>query len=615
MLSALCLGSFGPAAWAQDVEPHILLDIDTSGSMAWDTCGIFGSFDDSAECPGMDQTCADCMATGCDNGVADDGRLWKVKTAAANVINNHGEATFALARYHQDPASFICPSGGWAGTCAGADILVPFADDNQQEMLDWLDSCDNYPAAGDCDLSPVSDAPATGCTLCADCGSGCDKELRGAGPTPIAASLADAGQYMINEVGPVDPALGCRPYVLIMLTDGAETCGGDPIAEAAAICAAGIPVYVIGFANPSLQPQLDAIADAGCDPACDENHGTPDQVCSDTAFMVDDEIELELACDEIIGQSVLHETCNGLDDDCDGLTDEDFVDLGVPCCDPCPGTMVCAGADATACGGVGPCPETCNDLDDDCDGLVDDLDPPCADEICNGIDDDGDGATDEPPLPGVGAPCGIDTGECDTGVTCCDGGAPACCQDAGPVPETCDCLDDDCDALTDEDAGRPCYAGPASECPDPQEGICRGICRPGWQGCDTSSCPGSSGFGSCVGEVGSQAEQCNCLDDDCNGITDEGAICPRGGTCADCTCSCQDLCDAQVPGAEPTMDARWAEQEEADDDIGADAPASGSGAEASGCQCRTGARVDGLGLAWVVLFSSIVLAPRRRRIP
>ena len=72
--------------------------------------------------------------------------------------------------------------------------------------------------------------------------------------------------------------------------------------------------------------------------------------------------------------------CDGKDNDCDGLTDEAY-DIGKPCqvgTGPCAGTGVwmcdAAGA-ARVCNGAmkTPQPETCNGLDDDCDGKVDEL--------------------------------------------------------------------------------------------------------------------------------------------------------------------------------------------------------------------------------------------------
>jgi len=133
------------------------------------------------------------------------------------------------------------------------------------------------------------------------------------------------------------------------------------------------------------------------------------------------------------------ERCNYLDDDCDGEADEDWrtgfsVDLGEPCehgvgecyrtgvwdCEPLHRGTVCTAEI------VSGTPETCDDLDNDCDGETDEdwLElgfvcgtPPCegtyicfsdgltsycnvtpgSSEICDGVDNDCDGETDESP--------------------------------------------------------------------------------------------------------------------------------------------------------------------------------------------------------------------------
>ncbi len=78
------------------------------------------------------------------------------------------------------------------------------------------------------------------------------------------------------------------------------------------------------------------------------------------------------------------EVCNGLDDDCDGQTDED---LGSTTCGvgACRRTVAnCAGGTPQSCVPGSPGPEVCNGIDDNCNGFVDE----------GSLDNDGDGIAD-----------------------------------------------------------------------------------------------------------------------------------------------------------------------------------------------------------------------------
>lgn len=138
---------------------------------------------------------------------------------------------------------------------------------------------------------------------------------------------------------------------------------------------------------------------------------------------------------------------------------------GVTDVGPCSfGTQECDdGAWGVCVGGVLPSPETCNGIDDNCDGVVDNLNNGTSietsgcgcyggssptGETCNGIDDDCDGETDE----GLQKTCGTSVGRCELGTAVCAGGVWVnCTGGVGPVDEVCgNGLDDDCDGETDE---------------------------------------------------------------------------------------------------------------------------------------------------------------------
>jgi len=150
------------------------------------------------------------------------------------------------------------------------------------------------------------------------------------------------------------------------------------------------------------------------------------------------------------------EICNGIDDDCDELTDEDV------------GFEFFADGDADGFGAgaaVVECeaPEGYADNDDDCD----DADPavnPDADEICNGLDDDCDGAVDNDAVDAMTWYADVDGdgfGDGGAPVTTCDTPSgyvqdTSDCDDSDPdvnpdADEWCNGVDDDCDGTIDED--------------------------------------------------------------------------------------------------------------------------------------------------------------------
>jgi hypothetical protein len=268
------------------------------------------------------------------------------------------------------------------------------------------------------------------------------------------------------------------------------------------------------------------------------------------------------------------ETCNNLDDDCDGVIDDGLTQACGTACGA--GVRTCVAGSFGACSAPTPVTENgvvtrCDNLDNDCDGTIDEgISRACSNEcgagtevciagtfagcnarrptaeLCNGTDDDCDGTTDE----GLTRAC---SSSCGSGIETCSMGSFRGCTAPTPSAETCDNLDNDCDGRTDEGpitmaCSTACGGGiatcisgvfvgctaatPRLETCDGSDEDCDGRIDEGL----TRTCSSACGLGTETCAAGAWAgcdaptpgvETCNNLDDDCNGIIDDGN--PGGG--------------------------------------------------------------------------------------
>ncbi|MBN2191197.1 MAG: hypothetical protein JW751_00125, partial [Polyangiaceae bacterium] len=227
--------------------------------------------------------------------------------------------------------------------------------------------------------------------------------------TVPAAALTDAGEYRVvvaNDAGRVTSAaagltvIPCEPND-ITCNDFDDDCDGQndedvpvvPTSCGTGACqACGFERCIEGALVDDCTPGVPAASDATCDGSDDDCDGSADEEYQPTPTacgvgacaasgqelcvgggLVDTCAPLPAAPDDSV--------CDGVDADCDGAVDEDYLPTPTAC-----GIGACAATGQTACE-AGVVVSHCTE------GL------PTPDTVCNGVDDDCDGAVDEDYLP------------------------------------------------------------------------------------------------------------------------------------------------------------------------------------------------------------------------
>jgi MYXO-CTERM domain-containing protein len=256
------------------IKGRVMVLLDTSGSMIW-------HFDDSNTTggdspPGQAIICDNALGAGsfaCNSGAActaanggrpywpvadaaDPSRMLAAKSALQNVVNaNAGILDFGLERYAESETcpnttnpAYCCnsqvngttpgrcqlvaeytdiPNTGnsndltYAGSCGtpyrGGRVLVTPGPASGTQLLPWVDFVEDF-----CSSTAAVGGPPR------------NPEIRGSGSTPLGRAVTTAREDWYRPVytdsktagaQPLDDSLiDCRPYVLVVMTDGVDTC-------------------------------------------------------------------------------------------------------------------------------------------------------------------------------------------------------------------------------------------------------------------------------------------------------------------------------------------------------------------------------------------------------
>lgn len=382
----------------------------------------------------------------------------------SGIINNTTETFSATANWWGHASG---PSGAGPGSGTSVSAYVGYANWLSSSARDDADSDGVTECQGDLDDANAMIHPGDGCDAF-------DNDLDGTVDEDFSSTPTSCGFGLCASTG-------------------VTSCIGGVIEDS---CQPLTPEY-------TTDPTCDLV-DEDCDGSTDEDYpGTPSTcglgACYRTGYVTCVNGSIQDTCEPGAPISPDDATCDNVDDNCNGQTDEDFA-AGPSSC----GLGVCASTGVTSCTNgipgdscvpnppLSPTDTTCDNVDDDCDGLIDDeftSEPTscglgvCArsgatscvggvqvdsctpgspntpdDPSCNGQDDDCDGSVDEdytvsPVVCGKGVCAVVGT------ITCENGHAVEHCTPGTPGEETCNGLDDDCDGTVDNNIPLP--VGPA----------------------------------------------------------------------------------------------------------------------------------------------------------